>query len=139
WGIAPLLGTSGSSPAHVARSTAPRPSTPVAASGLGGLLPGTAAAASWDDFRHLRIGILDGSSASRSSSALAELKRLALRRGPVRPVGTLRTPDLIVYAQGRRRDARIVANLVGAKTRARAAWHGTQLPATPLVYVLGAR
>lgn len=135
WGIAPMLRGSGSSHTTHQSHTSAASSTN---GPLGGLLPGTAEPAG-SSFRHLRIGILDASGASRSGAALAELARLDLRRGPVRPVGSDATRDLVVYARGHGSDGRIVASMLGVNVRARSAWHGSPLPPTPLVYVLGSR
>jgi hypothetical protein len=132
WGVEPLLRTS-----HAPRAHAGQPGSTVSNAPLGGQVPGMATPSD-SSYRRLRIGILDGSGASRSHAALAELTRLELRSGPVRPVGKVPTHDLVVYARGAGTQGRIVASMLGVKARARSAWHGPQLPPTTLVYVLGA-
>jgi hypothetical protein len=134
WGVAPMLRTShGGHATHGKQAAA----ATVSNSPIGGLVPGLAQPSD-SSYRQLRIGILDGSGASRSHAALDELARLELRRGPVRPVGKVRTHDLLVYARGAGKQGRVVASMLGVKARARGAWRGPQLPPTTLVYVLGA-
>jgi hypothetical protein len=133
WGVAPMLRAShGSHTTHGAKTTPTVSNSP-----LGGQVPGLAQPSD-ASFRDLKIGILDGSGASRSHAALNELARLQLRSGPVRPVGKVRSHDLLVYARGAGKQGRVVASMLGVKARARDAWHGPQLPPTTLVYVLGA-
>jgi hypothetical protein len=133
WGVEPVLRSVHGSHAHRSQGTGAVSNSPI-----GGLTAGTATPSD-TPYRHLRIGILDASGASRSHAALDEIARLQLRRGPVRPVGKVQTHDLLVYARGAGKDGRIVADMLGVKARARSAWHGPQLPPTTLVYVLGAR